>query len=135
MKITFEKFDNLMKNKYKAKEISKKSFKDSIYGPARDDIDDNIETLSEGLICSENAIFYLINDIEVINKNCKCIDPSMFFSNGEVLPLPLSEYMPYIVLVAELSKDNKYMTNYAKWGSFSDNIIEELNQIDDDKEL
>ena len=38
--------------------------------------------------------------------------------------------MPYIVFVAELSDDKQQMINYAKWGSFGDNLFEELHELE-----
>ncbi len=125
MKINFKKVNDLLISKYKAKIITKQQFKNAVYGLGREDIDDSISTLSEGLITSENVVLYLINDATVLNENCKCVDPQMY-SLGEITPLPLSGFMPYILFIAELSKDKSEMINYAKWGSFADNIYDEL---------
>lgn len=125
MKINFKKVNNLLTTKYKATIITKQQFKNAVYGFNREDIDDDISTLSEGIITNENAVFYLINDAIVLNENCKCVDPQMY-SSGQTIPAPLSGFMPYILFIAELSEDKSEMINYAKWGSFSDNIFDEL---------
>ena len=125
MNIDFKKVNDLLTTKYKATIITKQQFKDAVYGFNREDIDDDISTLSEGIITNENAIFYLINDIEVLNKNCQCINPQMY-PLGKTMPAPLSGFMPYILFIAELSEDKSEMINYAKWGSFADNIFDEL---------
>ena len=125
MKIDFKKVNNLLTTKYKAKIITKQQFKNAVYGFNREDIDDDISALSEGIITSENAVFYLINDTTVLNENCKCVDPQMYPS-GQTIPAPLSGFMPYILFIAELSEDKSEIINYAKWGSFADNIFDEL---------
>ena len=125
MRIDFTKVNDLLTTKYKATIITKQQFKDAVYGFNRDDIDNSISTLSEGIITNENAVFYLINDTEVLNKYCKCINPQMYPS-GKIMPAPLSGFMPYILFIAELSEDKSEMINYAKWGSFADNIFDEL---------
>lgn len=125
-KIEFEKVKDLMIKKYKAAVIGKQQFKDAVFGRNRSDIADDILNLTEGVISSENTVFYIINKVDVINRNCKCLDSGMYAS-GQTVPLPLSGFMPYIVFAVELSDDRKYMVNYAKWGSFADNISEELN--------
>ena len=125
MKIDFTNVNDLLTTKYKATIITKQQFKDAVYGFNREDIDNSISTLSEGIITNENAVFYLINDTEVLNKNCKCINPQMCPS-GKTTPAPLSGFMPYILFIAELSEDKSEMINYAKWASFADNIFDEL---------
>lgn len=124
-KINFEKANNLLITKYKATIITIQQFKEAVYGFNRDDLSDDVSTLSEGMINNENAVFYLINDVTVLNDNCTCVDPQMYPS-GKTLPLPLSGFMPYILFIAELSEDKSTIINYAKWGSFSDNIFDEL---------
>ena len=124
----FDDVKKLMLNNYKAEVIDKTKFKELLYGFNRRDIGDDIGELTEGIIKSENAVYYLINDIDVINKNCKCIDPNMY-STGKVLPLPLSMFYPYILFVVELSEDGKDVLNYAKWGSFSDNFLENISKL------
>ena len=124
----FNQVNELFMNKYKATIITKQQFKDLLYGENRTDIGDDISELTEGIIKTDNTVFYLINDIEILNKNCQCIDPNMFPS-GKVLPSPLSMFYPYILFVVEKSKDNKDIINYAKWGSFADNIFSELNKL------
>ena len=52
------------------------------------------------------------------------------YLSGQTIPMPLSGFMPYILFVAELSDDKKYMINYAKWGSFADNIFDELHTLE-----
>ena len=99
-----------------------------MYGKNRVDLSDNIAELTEGLIKTDNAVFYLIDDVEVINNNCCCLNPKMFLS-GKVLPAPLSMFYPYILVVVEKSKDGKSVIDYAKWGSFSDNIFSELQNL------
>lgn len=126
--ISTKKLNNLLLGKYHAEIISKQQFKNAIYGLNRDDISDDISTLTEGIIDSENVIFYLINKIEIINKFCKCLSSQMCPS-GKTLPVPLSGFMPYIVFVAELSDDKQQVINYAKWGFFADNIFDELQTI------
>ena len=42
--------------------------------------------------------------------------------------------MPYILFIAELSNDKQYVVNYAKWGSFSDTLFDELHALDLDSE-
>lgn len=127
MKINFKKVNDLLLNKYQASIISKQQFKDAIYGPNRTDLDDDICCLTEGIIDSENAIFYLINKVKILNKYCKCVNPAY---TGEITEItPLTEFFPYIVFVAELSEDKTEMVNYAKWGSFADNIFDELYSL------
>lgn len=128
MKINFKKVNDLLITKYKAQIITKQQFKHAVYGFNREDIDDDISTLSEGLITNVNAVFYLINDTTVLNENCKCINPQMYPS-GQTIPAPLSGFMPYILFIAELSEDKTEMVNYAKWGSFADNIFDELHSL------
>ena len=128
IKIKFEELNNLMISKYEATIIDMQHFKAAIYGPNRIDLDDDICLLTEGIIDSENVVFYLINKVEIINKYCKCIDPTYPAEN--VYPLPLSGFMPYIVLVVELNTDKNKVVNYAKWGSFGDNLLEEIAQLD-----
>ena len=60
-KISIKKLNNLLLNKYQAEVISKQQFKDAIYGPNRTDLDNDTYTLTEGIIDSENVVFYLIN--------------------------------------------------------------------------
>ena len=127
IEIDVKKVKQLLTKKYKAEEISKAKFKELLYGKASN-VGDKISDLTEGIIKSENALFYLINDVEVLNENCKCVDKNMYPS-GKVLPLPLSMFYPYILFVACLSDDGKKMVNYAKWGSFSDNIFESLDDL------
>ena len=69
--LPFNKVNELMLKKYKANVINKQQFKNAIYGTNRKDLDDNISNLTEGIINSENAVFYLVNDVDTINKNCK----------------------------------------------------------------
>jgi hypothetical protein len=128
-KISMKKLNNLLLNKYKAEVISKQQFKNAIYGFNREDISDDISILSEGIITNENAVYYLIKDTTVLNNNCKCVNPQMYPS-GQTIPAPLSGFMPYIVFVAELSEDKQYMVNYARWGSFGDNLFEELYKLE-----
>lgn len=125
--ISIKKLNNLLLGKYHAEVISKQQFKNAIYGLNRDDISDDISTLTEGVIDSENVIFYLINKVEIINKYCKCINYS--YPRDFTDTTPLTEFMPYIVFVAELSDDKQQVINYAKWGSFADNIFDELQII------
>ena len=124
-KISIQKLNNLMLNKYKAEIIKKQQFKSAIYGPNRIDLDDDIYTLTENIIDSENVVIYLINKVEILNKYCSCIDSS--YPKEITDTTPLTEFMPYVVFVAQLSNDNEYMINYAKWGSFGDTIFEELD--------
>lgn len=128
MRIDFTKLNNLLLNKYQAEVISKQQFKDAIYGPNRPDLDDDTYTLTEGIIDSENVVFYLINKVKIINKYCNCIDST--YPIDKTLPFPSSGFMPYIVFVAELSDDKQQMVNYAKWGSFGDNLFEELHELE-----
>lgn len=128
MKLKFEQVNELMMTKYKAIVITKQKFKDLLYGSNRIDLSDDISELTEGIIKTENSLFYLINDVEVLNNNCQCINPSMFPS-GKVMPAPLSMFYPYILFVVEKSKDGKYVVDYAKWGSFADNIFSELENL------
>ena len=129
MQINFKKVNDFLTAKYKAKIITKQQFKNAVYGFNREDLDDNISSLSEGVITSENAVFYLINDVTVLNANCKCVAPQIYPS-GQTIPAPLSGFMPYIVFVAELSDDKKQIINYAKWGSFGDSLFEELYELE-----
>ena len=131
-KISIQKINDLLLKKYKATIITKQQFKESIYGLNRTDLDDDIISLSEGLIKSENCIFYLINNVEIINKYCKCLDKHSYPCK-KTIPLPSSCFMPYIVIVAELSDDKEYVVDYAKWGSFKDTLFEELNELEFDK--
>jgi hypothetical protein len=133
MKLNFEKVNELMITKYKAKIISKQQFKDSLYGMNRNDLSDDIFELSEGLIKTENCVFYLINDVDVLNKNCSCVNPDMFPS-GKVMPTPLSMFYPYILFVAEKSLDGNYIISYAKWGTFADNIFSNLQSLQNNKQ-
>ena len=55
--ISTKKLNNLLLGKYHAEVISKQQFKNAIYGLNRDDISDDISTLTEGIIDSENVIF------------------------------------------------------------------------------
>ena len=133
-RIEFEKFNQLMVNKYKAKVIDKQQFKEAIYGLNRTDLEDDVYILTEGIIDSENVIFYLINDVEVLNANCKCVDPHMYPA-GITDTTPLLEFMPYIVIVAEKSGNGKHITNFAKWGSFADNIFEQVGKLQKQQEF
>lgn len=128
MKLKFNEVNNLMLDKYKATIITKQKFKDLLYGDNRTDLSDDIFELTEGIISTDNSVFYLINNVEVLNSNCKCVNPDMFPS-GKVMPAPLSMFYPYILFVVEKSKDGIEVIEYAKWGSFSDNIFEELGKI------
>ncbi len=134
-KVSIKKINNLLLNKYQAEIISKQQFKDAIYGSNRTDLDDDTYSLTEGIINSENVIFYLINKVKIINQYCKCINP--LFPKDTTDTTPLTEFMPYIVFVAELSDDKQQMVNYAKWGSFGDNLLEEIYQLEleTDKEM
>ena len=127
-KISMKKLNNLLLGKYQAEIISKQQFKDAIYGSNRSDLDDDTYSLTEGIIDSENVVFYLINKVEVINKYCQCINSS--YPKNITETTPLTEFMPYIVFVAELSDDKQEMVNYAKWGSFGDNLFEELHNLE-----
>ena len=131
-KILIKKLNNLLLNKYQANIISKQQFKDAIYGSNRTDLDDDTFSLTEGIIDSENVLFYLINKVDIINKYCKCINDA--YPKDITDTTPLSEFMPYIVFVAELSDDKQYMVNYAKWGSFGDTLFDELDALDLDSE-
>ncbi|MBO7527816.1 MAG: hypothetical protein J6T74_08025 [Clostridia bacterium] len=128
MKLNFKTLNKLMISKYKATTISKQQFKDMLYGLNRTDLSDNISELTEGIIKTENTVFYMINDVKVLNDNCKCLNPKMF-PNGKVLAAPLSMFYPYILFVVEKSEDGKNVINYAKWGSFADNIFDELAEL------
>ena len=128
IKISIKKLNNLLLKKYQAEIISKQQFKDAIYGPNRIDLDNDTYTLTEGIIDSENVVFYLINKVKIINKYCNCIDST--YPIDKTLPFPSSGFMPYIVFVAELSDDKQQMINYAKWGSFGDNLFEELHELE-----
>ncbi len=128
MILKFEQVNNLMVTKYKATIITKQKFKELLYGSNRIDLSDDINELTEGIIKTDNSVFYLINDVNVINENCQCINPNMFPS-GKVMPAPLSMFYPYILFVVEKSKDGKDVVDYAKWGSFSDNIFSELGNL------
>lgn len=50
IKIDFTKVNDLLTTKYKATIITKQQFKDAVYGFNREDIDNSISTLSEGII-------------------------------------------------------------------------------------
>lgn len=113
----------------KQKKIDKKKFKELIYGFNRNDLSDDIEDLTEGLIESENTLFYLISDVDVINKNCRCINPAMY-PQGKVLPLPLSMFYPYIIVACELTTSGTSIQKYAKWGSFDDNLDKIFSEKD-----
>ena len=128
MKLDFKKVNELLLTKYKAIIITKQQFKDMLYGQNRTDISDNISELTEGIIKTENSVFYLINDVQVLNDNCKCLDPNMF-TNKKVMPAPLSMFYPYILFIIEKSQDGKYVLDYAKWGSFADNIFDSLDKL------
>lgn len=134
MKISYSKFKELMISKYKAEIITKKQFKEAIYGPNRDDIDDDVYTLTENIIDSENVVFYLINKVEIINKYCKCVNTQMF-PGGQIMPLPTSRFMPYITLVAELDTNRENVIDYAKWGSYADNLFSEIDSLEKEKTL
>ena len=124
--IEFSALDKLMKEKYKATLTDKFRFRDILYGEGRQDLS-SVFDMTEGIIQSENAVFYLINDVSVINENCKCIAPDIY-STGKVTPVALSGFLPFILFVAELNTDGNKVVSYARWGSFADNIFEEIEK-------
>ena len=73
----------------------------------------------------KNIKYYLINDAEVWNKNCKCI-PSSFGS--------IEQYMsyttyPYILVALGISPDNSLIEDYYIMYSFEHNIFEGMRNL------
>ena len=130
-KIDFSKFNELLTTKYKAKIITKEQFSDAVYGQNDEDTDYDIETLTEGIISNENVVIYAINNISVLNKYCKCLDPNMYYPSEEARLIPLPQFLPYILLAAELSDDKtEVISDYAVWTNLSArSIFEDLDNL------
>jgi hypothetical protein len=110
---SFIAINQLLLEKYKAKIISKLQFRDSLIGPDRDDFGEDISELTEGIIHSDNVVFYLIDDVEVINENCKRLYGYMHPS-GKVLAYPTVAFYSYILFVVEISEDGRSVVEYAR---------------------
>ena len=81
--ISTKKLNNLLLGKYHAEIISKQQFKNAIYGLNRDDISDDISTLTEGIIDSENVL-PLKGSYKVLinNKQYMLTDNHINYKNG-----------------------------------------------------
>lgn len=123
----FLPLDKLLKEKYKASVIDKWTFRDILYGKGRNDYV-SVSEMTEDIIQTENAVFYLINDVDVINKNCICLY-SYMYPNEEHLPTTSSGFCPFILFVVGLSEDGTHVEDYARWGSFGDNIFDEMGKL------
>ncbi|MDR2266036.1 MAG: hypothetical protein LBE09_00425 [Christensenellaceae bacterium] len=123
----YHSINKLLLGKYKAEVIDKLRFRDLLYGVNRTDIGEEVSELTEGLIETDNSIFYLINDVEVLNANCVCVPPEAY-PNGKVFT-GIQVMLPYILFVIELSNDKGKVINYGKWGSFGDNLFKEMAAV------
>ncbi|MFQ6723948.1 MAG: hypothetical protein ACLRFE_01255 [Clostridia bacterium] len=125
-KINASKFINVLLSKYKAKEIDRKKFALLLTGQESDSNLSNSE-LMENCIDDEikNIKYFLINDTEVLNKNCKCLPSS--FGNIEQ-HMPYTTY-PYILVALGISQDNSLIEDYYIMSSFEHNIFEEMRNL------
>lgn len=126
IKFDLNKFINILSTKYKAKEIDRKKFALLLTGQESDSNLSNSE-LMENCIDDEikNIKYYLINDTEVLNKNCKCIPSN--FGNIEQ-HMPYTTY-PYILVALGISQDNSLIEDYYIMSSFEHNIFEEMRNL------
>ena len=125
-KINANKFIGVLSTKYNAKEIDRKKFALLLTGQESNFNLSNSE-LMENCIDDEikNIKYYLINDTEVLNKNCKCIPSS--FGNIEQ-HMPYTTY-PYILVALGISHDNSLIEDYYIMSSFEHNIFEEMRNL------
>ena len=125
-KINANKFIGVLLTKYNAKEIDRKKFALLLTGQESNFNLSNSE-LMENCIDDEikNIKYYLINDTEVLNKNCKCIPSS--FGNIEQ-HMPYTTY-PYILVALGISHDNSLIEDYYIMSSFEHNIFEEMRNL------
>lgn len=119
----FQPFDKLLKEKYKAKVIDKQIFRDILYEGHSEAL--SVSEMTEGIVQTEKAVFYLISNLEVINKNFSCLYPDMY-PDGKVPPLTLGEFCSFVLFAAGLSEDGIYVESYGRWGTFADNIFNEM---------
>ena len=126
IKFDLNKFINILSTKYNAKEIDRKKFALLLTGQESDSNLSNSE-LMENCVDDEikNIKHYLINDTEVLNKNCKCIPSS--FGNIEQ-HMPYTTY-PYILVALGISQDNSLIEDYYIMSSFEHNIFEEMRNL------
>ncbi len=122
----FQPFDKLLKEKYKAKVIDKQIFRDILYEGHSEAL--SVSEMTEGIVQTEKAVFYLISNLEVINKNFSCLYPDMY-PDGKVPPLTSYGFCSFVLFVAGLSEDGNYVESYARWGSFADNIFDEMLKL------
>lgn len=122
-KINANKFINVLLNKYKAKEINREKFALLLTGQESDTNLSNSELMEN---CIDDAIknikYYLINDTEVLNKNCKCISSGC---NEIEEYMPYTTY-PYILVALGISHDNTLIEDYYIMSSFEHNIFDEM---------
>ena len=126
-KIIFKNLESLLNNKYKAVEIDKKKFVELLMGDMAEE-DTNIDELTEGCISetNESAVkYYLINDVDVLNSNCKCI-PSGFTNIDQYFGYTV---FPYILVALGLSTDLKLVNEYYVMSSFEHNIFNEMEKL------
>ena len=126
IKFDLNKFIGVLLTKYNAKEIDREKFALLLTGRESDFNLSNSE-LMENCIDDEikNIKYYLINDTEVLNKNCKCIPSS--FGNIE-RHMPYTTY-PYILVALGISQDNSLIEDYYIMSSFEHNIFEEMRNL------
>lgn len=125
-KFNANKFINILLTKYKAKEINRKKFALLLTGRELDCNLSNSE-LMENCIDDEikNIKYYLINDIDVLNKNCKCV-PSSFSSIDKYMPYTT---YPYILVALGISEDNILVEDYYIMSSFEHDIFKEIHNL------
>ena len=126
LKINAEKIINLLLTKYKAKEIDRIKFATLLTGDEAAaewtntelfeyDIDDEIT----------NVKYFLINNAEVINENCKCISPK----NEEVDYYSSVSVNPYILVGLGIRSDDILTDDYYIMSSFRHNIFDEMCKL------
>ncbi len=125
-KIDANKFISVLLTKYKAKEIDRKKFALLLTGQESDSDLLNSE-LMENCIDDDikNIKYYLINDTDVLNKNCKCIPSSL----GSIDQYMSYTVYPYILVALGISQDNSLIEDYYIMSSFQHNLFEEMRNL------
>ena len=111
MNLNFDQVNELMIKKYKATIITKQKFKDLLYGINRTDLSDNIVELTEGIIKTDNSVFYLINDVEVLNNNCLLLRCDESLSNIQVIDIVLI-YLIFNFIIDTIDKRGELLCHH-----------------------
>ena len=125
LKVDAEKFINLLLSKYKAKEIDRKKFATLLIGCESHADESNSALFVNGVVNEiTNVKYFLINNIEVINENCKCI----FSEDDGIEQYKLYAIYPYILVAFSIDQDNLIEKGYIM-SSFRHNIFDEMSKL------